>query len=297
MNILTIKGITKYFGNHCILNDINLEIAKPTILALVAPNGTGKSTLLNIITNIERPNEGQIQIFDKKNTDPMIFEHVTYLQDNSVLYPDLTGRDHLEFIKTVHNLSNNQVKLLVEQLEMSHYLNKKVKKYSLGMKQHLLFAMAVLPKPKLIILDEPLNGLDPSSILNVRTILKTLYQNGSTILFSSHNLDEIDRLTDNILFLHEGELISSIDYHDLKLEYTFVLESIEKVTKRFQDLALVYEKNGKKKLTVSLSAEEYRTFLAFCQEKEIEIHDSFISQEITQNIYFELFRGNYHDHN
>lgn len=295
MSILSINNISKYFGDHCVLNNISFEIHEPTILALVAPNGSGKSTLLNILTNIERPDDGEIFVLDKPHTDPMIFEKVTYLQDNSVLYLDLTGYDHLEFVRSVHDLSTDTISSFTESLGMTDYLNKKVKNYSLGMKQHLLFAMSVLPDPKLIILDEPLNGLDPSSVMKVRTILKELYRRGSTILFSSHNLDEIDRLTDNILFLHEGELISSKEYQQFKLEYTFVLEAIDQTVDFFQENDLEHEKIAEKKISVSLSPTEYEMFIQFCNEKQIEIHDCSVNKESTQNIYFDLFRGTTND--
>lgn len=180
---------------------------------------------------------------------------------------------------------------VTQRLGMTAYLNKAVKKYSLGMKQHLLFALAILPNAKLIILDEPLNGLDPSSILRVREMLKELYHQGTTILFSSHNLDEIDRLTDNILFLSNGELISSKEYRSSKIEYAFVVEKIERVFMFFKTEHLLPEKIAAKKIAVSLSAQEYENFLNFCQREAIEIHDSSINAEKTKNIYFELYRG------
>lgn len=291
MCILRLEHVTKFYGTQCVLDDVNLEIIEPTILALVAPNGTGKSTLLNIITNIERASEGEIQVLGRKNTDVRMFESMTYLQDNSVLYPDLTGQDHLNFIQDIHQIPSHKIEEVTQRLGMTDYLNKAVKKYSLGMKQHLLSALAILPNAKLIILDEPLNGLDPSSILRVREILKELYSQGTTILFSSHNLDEIDRLTDNILFLSNGALISSQEYRSTKLEYTFVLEKIEQVFAFLKTENLLPEKIAKKKISVSLSAKEYEKFLYFCQKEMIEIHDRNINEENTKNIYFELYRG------
>lgn len=286
MCILRLEQVTKFYGAQCVLDDVSLEITEPTIMAFVAPNGTGKSTLLNIITNIERATEGKIYVLGRKNTDVRIFESMTYLQDNSVLYPDLTGQDYLNFIQDIHQIPKKKVEDVTQRLGMTAYLNKAVKKYSLGMKQHLLFALAILPNAKLIILDEPLNGLDPSSILRVREMLKELYHQGTTILFSSHNLDEIDRLTDNILFLSNGELISSKEYRSSKIEYAFVVEKIERVFMFFKTEHLLPEK-----IAVSLSAQEYENFLNFCQREAIEIHDSSINAEKTKNIYFELYRG------
>lgn len=104
MCILRLEQVTKFYGAQCVLDDVSLEITEPTIMAFVAPNGTGKSTLLNIITNIERSTEGKIYVLGRKNTDVRIFESMTYLQDNSVLYPDLTGQDYLNFIQDIHQI-------------------------------------------------------------------------------------------------------------------------------------------------------------------------------------------------
>ncbi|MHC5250293.1 ABC transporter ATP-binding protein [Enterococcus sp. LJL90] len=289
--ILKISQLTKYFKDQCVLDEVDLEISEPTIMALVAPNGTGKSTFLNIITNIESASYQEITILDKKHTDSSIFKEVTYLQDNSVLYGELTGQDHLDFVASIHEISKEAQQALTDRLQMTGYLKKQVKKYSLGMKQHLLFAMAVLPKPQLIILDEPLNGLDPSSVLRVREILKELYQEGTTVLFSSHNLDEIDRLTDNIYFLHEGDFISAKDYHAQRLDYTFVLEEIVQAAAYLAQQQLTFEQLAPKKIEVTLTQDEYQEFLEYCQLNEILIHDTAISEESTQNIYFDLFRS------
>lgn len=226
--ILAVKDIEKSYGKDKVLKGISFEIEKPQIIALVGPNGSGKSTLLNIITNLLGADKGQVTVLNKSNKDPEIFREISFMQDNSVLYDYLTGYDHLQFIGDLQKISKEQILKTVDRIGISSYLNKKVGKYSLGMKQHLLLTMAVLNQPKLLILDEPLNGLDPTSAIKVRNLLLDIYRSGTAILLSSHNLAEIDRVTSQILFLKDGSLIKEdISKHE-KVCYQFTVDDMEK---------------------------------------------------------------------
>lgn len=203
---LVLNGLTKQYKNQLVLDSIDLEISAPGIWALVGPNGVGKTTLLNCITNLLRPDAGSIRIMGKSNQNPKVFKELAYLQDNSVLFDYLTGYDHLKYIRDVHKLSKEKILEVAKYVGMESYIKKKVGDYSLGMKQHLLLAMAILPQPKVILLDEPLNGLDPSSAILMRKILGELASNGATIILSSHNLAEVDKVTNKILFLKDAKL-------------------------------------------------------------------------------------------
>lgn len=210
MAILQIKDLKKSYGKHEVLKGITLTLDKPGIYALVGPNGAGKSTLFNCISNIISPSSGTIEVVGLKNTDPKIFYSCSFLKDNRVLYDYLTGYDHLFFIQKAQKLDPDRVKEVVDALDIESYMNKKVGDYSLGMKQHLLLALAMLNKPKLMILDEPLNGLDPAAIVKVRRLLKNLVEAGTTILISSHTLSEVDKMTQDILWLKDGKIIEEI---------------------------------------------------------------------------------------
>ncbi|MGE7767212.1 ABC transporter ATP-binding protein [Peribacillus sp. NPDC096540] len=205
--ILSVNKIHKSYGKEEVLKGISFELNNPDIVALVGPNGSGKSTLLNIINNLLQADKGKITILGENNKNPEIFKKISFMQDNSVLYDYLTGYDHLQFIGDVQGISKKQILETAERIGIAGYLNKKTGNYSLGMKQHLLLAMAIINHPKLLILDEPLNGLDPTSAIKVRELLLQLAEQGTAILLSSHNLAEIDRVTTNILFLKNGVLI------------------------------------------------------------------------------------------
>lgn len=205
--IVQVKGLKKKYKKDWVLKGIDITIDEPQIIALVGPNGSGKTTLLNCMMNLLTFNEGSVEILGKPNSDPSLFNEISYLQDNRILYGNLTAYDHLKFICRVQKIPMDRIQEVAQRVGMSSYLKKRVRSFSLGMKQHLLLAMAILNKPKLLIMDEPLNGLDPTSAINVREILLDLFKEGTTIIISSHVLDEIDRLTNTIYFMKDGALL------------------------------------------------------------------------------------------
>lgn len=243
--ILSVNQIHKSYGNQKVLNKVTFHIEKPEIIALVGPNGSGKSTLLNIITNIIKPDQGEITIFGRRNNHPEIFREVAFMQDNSVLYDYLTGYDHLQFIGNIQGISKEQIYKTAKRVGMDSYMNKKVSQYSLGMKQHLLLTLAILNQPKLLILDEPLNGLDPTSAINVRELVLELVSEGTTILLSSHNLAEIDRLTDHILFLKKGQIIDEDVSIHRKISYKIEVDNIERALFTLNDAGIVTTQKDK----------------------------------------------------
>lgn len=270
--ILSVKNIHKSYGKQKVLQDISFDITEPEIIALVGPNGSGKTTLLSVITNLLHADSGGVTLLGKTNKNPNIFKEISFMQDNTVLYDYLTGYDHLQFIGDVQSLSKEKIMDTATRVGMDGYLHKKVGNYSLGMKQHLLLTMALVNKPKLLFLDEPLNGLDPTSAIRVRELLLDINQNGTAILLSSHNLGEIDRVTSQILFLKDGQLIKEdISQHETTYYY-LTLNDLEKA-----QIVLSNEKvpmkisNGKLKIRIENSS--INSILQQLQDKQIEILD------------------------
>lgn len=207
MGVLAVENIVKSYGLKKVLDGVDFELKESCIAALVGPNGSGKTTLLNIIAGILSSNSGSISIYDIPNNTDKIYSLFSYMIDNTVLYPYLTGLDHLKFISDVHSLPRKRIEEASEILGIKSFLNKRVREYSLGMKQQLLFTMTLLPDHDLLLLDEPFNGLDPTTIIKVRHILSDLKDNGKTILLSSHNLSEVDQMTSDVLFLKDGKIL------------------------------------------------------------------------------------------
>lgn len=221
MAIIEVKSVSKGYGKHQVLRDVNFTIEEPGIVALVGPNGSGKSTLMNLMMNLLNLDAGEISFLGKSNKDVAIFKTVAFLKDNTVLYPYLTGWDHLSYAARTYGLRKERVLEVIAQLGIGSYVKQKTGKYSLGMKQHLLLALAILNEPSILVLDEPLNGLDPTSILKTRQLIRELGASGKTVLMSSHTLSEVDAVTSHILFLKDGKVKEErLDAADLALRKT-----------------------------------------------------------------------------
>lgn len=237
MSILNIEDVTKSYGKNQVLKGVSFYLDEPGIKALVGPNGSGKTTLFLLITNLLKKDSGKIEILGMENNNPDIFRKISFLKDNTVLYDYLTGLDHLKFIAHAQNLPFFRIGEVCSKIGISDYVGNKTGTYSLGMKQHLLLAMAIMNKPKLMILDEPLNGLDPTSVIKIRHLLQQLAKEGTAILLSSHTLSEIDFITSDILFLSQGKIIKEDISIYKTIEYEFILEgdSISNAIEIFKD--------------------------------------------------------------
>ncbi|ALS00006.1 hypothetical protein ATZ33_00995 [Enterococcus silesiacus] len=290
--ILEIKGVTKYFGEQQVLDELDFSLDEPKIIALVAPNGTGKTTLLNSIANIDQIDSGTIRIFEQPNTDYRLFYKMSYLQDSSILYGNLTGWDHLEFVRKEQGQSKEELQRLVVELGIEEYLKKKVKHYSLGMKQHLLLTVSLINQPELLLMDEPLNGLDPNSIIKVRNIIRALANKGVSIIISSHNLEEIEKVTEHVLFLYEGKLIEKADVMIDAIEYTLVLKDLEKALSFLSRIDVPCTKLSEYKLVGTFSKQQFAVFHSFCEEQEIELFDCQVTNGQLESVYFNLYGQN-----
>lgn len=286
MAVLKLTNLTKNYGKQEVLKGINLLLEEPGIYALIGPNGSGKTTIFNTISNLLKPTSGEIEVVGKKNTDASIFYEVSFLKDNRVLYEYLSGYDHLTFIQSAQKLPKERVDEVIKKMQIGHYVHKKVGDYSLGMKQSLLIAMAMLNKPKLMILDEPLNGLDPTSVIKVRYLLKELAENGTTILISSHTLSEIDLITDNIMFLKDGRIVEEkIEIANSNI-YAINVENTANLEKILEGFEYKIEDNL---LKVNLHEKEIFELLTKFHENQIKYLDISKVKRGTEDRYMEMF--------
>ncbi len=275
--IVEVKNLNKSYGKHKVLNDLSFKIEKPQVLALIGPNGSGKSTLMNCMMNLISFDSGEIEILGKSNKNYEIFREVSFLKDNRILYPYLTGFDHLKYICDIQKISQERIDQVIELADIGSFYKKIVSSYSLGMKQRLLLAMALCNNPKLILMDEPLNGLDTDSIFKFRDLIKNLGENNTTILISSHSLNELDYITNDILFLKDGSVI----YEDIEIykqtEYRIFLENSDdmKVLQSFFDKNsenIKYQiKESENSIIFNLPDSKINQVLSFVYENNIKI--------------------------
>lgn len=289
LSILTLNNLSKKYKKHSVLQNINLSIDSPGIYALVGPNGVGKTTLLNIITNILPASSGSVEILGETNKNYKVFKEIAYLQDNSILFDYLSGFDHLKYVCDIHNIHKKRIVEVAAYVGMETYLKKIVGSYSLGMKQHLLLAMALINNPKLLLMDEPLNGLDPTSAILMRKILLELVKKNTTIILSSHNLGEIDRVTKQVLFLKDGNLIEvDMNKHET-ISYLIELFNPEEGYGILIEQGFKVEETGNGIIKIDTSSDKLDYIISELKRRSIVIKD--IQKEISgsEKLYEEFF--------
>lgn len=215
-----------HFGfkkDQLVLKDINLKVEKGSIYGFLGPNGAGKTTTIRLLLGLLTPDSGNIRLFDKSMPEYAleVFNNIGAMIEMPSLYEHLTGFDNLEITSKVKEIPLKRIGEVLEIVKLTNAAKTKVKEYSMGMKQRLGLALALLSEPQLLILDEPTNGLDPQGIIETRELLQKLNEElGITILISSHLLSEIEKLVNHLGIINNGELIfqgTIQQLHDLKL--------------------------------------------------------------------------------
>ncbi|MDZ5471741.1 ABC transporter ATP-binding protein [Bacillus sp. 31A1R] len=208
--IIQTKQLTKKFGNRDVVENVNLAIKKGEIYGFLGPNGAGKTTTIRMLLGLARPTKGSIHIFgkDMKKERLAVLRRVGSLVEYPSYYGHLTAYENLEAVRRLIDVPKSRIDEVLSIVRLSKEANRPVKGFSLGMKQRLGIATALLGKPDLLILDEPTNGLDPSGILEVRELIKSMpSEHGITILVSSHLLSEIDQMATQVGIISKGKMI------------------------------------------------------------------------------------------
>lgn len=268
--IVEVRGLVKQYKKKLVLNGINIQIDSPQIIALVGPKGSGKTTLMNCLMNLLPFKAGTITIVGKRHTDPLLFREVAYMQDYRLLYNNLTGNDHLRFICGVQKIPTSRVKEVAEYLGMQKYLKKRVRSYSLAMKQHLLLAMAIIHKPKLLLLDEPLIGLDATSAAQLLAILQDLHAQGTTILISSPNLDDMDKLTNTIYFMKDGQLLKESLQDYATERYLLTVSDVEKAISVLSEQLYEYTLEGQS-IVFDETKKSLQSIITLLNQQDVQI--------------------------
>lgn len=223
MKVLEVQGVYKRLGKREIIKGIDFSINEGEIFGFLGPNGAGKTTTIRMLVGLIKPDQGTIKICGKdvvRDTEKAL-ANVGAVVENPELYTYLTGRQNLNIIADIRGIDRKAVDEIVELVNLKGRIDDKVKKYSLGMKQRLGLAAALLSKPKLLILDEPTNGLDPTGIIDFREIVRKAAKATNTAVFvSSHILSEVQQLCDVVAFINDGQIksVESITSGEIKNE-------------------------------------------------------------------------------
>jgi len=207
---ISVLDLTKRYGERNAVDHISFEVPRGTICGFVGPNGAGKTTTIRMLLGLVKPTTGVGTVLGEPLTHPERFlGKVGALIEGPAFYPGLSGRENLKVLATLGDFPHDRVDQLLDQVGLLDRATSKFKTYSLGMKQRLGIAAALLPSPELLILDEPTNGLDPAGIQEVRELLGHLAGYGLTVLVSSHLLSEIEAIADDLVMLRDGKVLFS----------------------------------------------------------------------------------------
>jgi ABC-2 type transport system ATP-binding protein len=202
------RQLTKTYGPRNAVNGMNLEVPMGVVAGFVGPNGAGKTTTIRMLLALIKPTSGSVEVLGVPSSDPSSYlPHVGAMIEGPAFYPTMSARRNLEILTALGGIDKGRIDPLLKQVGLEGRERDAVKTYSLGMRQRLGIAAALLPNPSLLILDEPTNGLDPAGIQEIRQLIRQLRDQGVTILISSHLLAEVEQIADWIILLNHGEVV------------------------------------------------------------------------------------------
>lgn len=210
--VITFEDVSKFYGDILGVNRVNLEIA-PGITSLVGPNGSGKTTLMNLLTGLLKPTQGRISVLGLTPGDPeALFQKVGYCSQFDSFPRGATARDFIEFYLLVHGYSRKETARLTEQalerVSLTEAADRRISAFSKGMRQRVRLAQAIAHRPSILVLDEPLNGLDPMARAEIIGLFRELADAGMYLIISSHILHEVDMMSDNVVLMHNGYIVA-----------------------------------------------------------------------------------------
>lgn len=298
MPLLELKNVSFSYGQKNILDQINLQIDNPSIIGLVAPNGSGKSTFLNLIAGTLVGFQGEMsyqEIPFTRKLNPTIKQDIVKMPDQADLLNELSGRDHLNLYAGFWKRSPKELDAVISLLQMESYVSNAVGSYSLGMRQRLAFAMCLVTDAKILLLDEVMNSLDPSNVALISQILKDLVTQGKLILLVSHILDNLEVLSDKVLFLKNGNIqlvYCPQEAHSNLVEITFYPSVGERIQKDFLEQQVLSHQTFHETISFdvgSLSKEQLKAWLLELVEQTNLFSKISIGRKSCQLIYHELY--------
>lgn len=248
--ILTVNNLSKNFGYLKAVKDLSFTIEKGNVYGILGPNGSGKSTTLGIVLNVVNKTSGDFHWFDGTTSTHDALKKVGAIIERPNFYPYMTAVQNLKLVSIIKEVSTDKIEEKLELVGLLERKNSKFRTYSLGMKQRLAIASALLNDPEILILDEPTNGLDPQGIHQIREIIKKIASKGTTILLASHLLDEVEKVCSHVVILRKGEklysgrvdgMLASHGFFELKADN---MEKLATLLKSNPDISDIKEDNG-----------------------------------------------------
>ena len=277
MNILKVENLCKKMGKKEILNNVNLEIDSGDIVAFIGPNGAGKTTAIKCILGLQKMNSGKVFIngFDIKKDFVSAIEHVGCIVESPDVYLYLTGYENLKLQASLYkDIKEEEIMRVIKLVDLRDSIHEKVSKYSLGMRERLGIAIALLNYPKLLILDEPTNGLDPEGIKDLRELLMSLAKTGVGILISSHNLSELESFCNKVCIISNGKIIETNNISEIKKidenKYIIKVDDTNLIKEFLSKVDAIIDKNY---FMVLKDEADIAKFIKFLVNKNINIYE------------------------
>jgi len=297
MKVLECKNLKKKFGKKEVIKNVSFNLEAGDILGFIGPNGAGKTTTIKLILGLQGIDEGTILIngHDVQKDFVKAIEKVGTIVENPDMYMYLTGKKNLLLSKNLYkNITNERIDEVAKLVGLENRINDKVSKYSLGMRQRLGIAQAILHHPNLLILDEPTNGLDPEGIMELRNLLLKLSKEEKiAILISSHNLLELESFCNKVCIIKNGEIIEESTIKELKKNlndstYQIEVNSTKKIKKLFKNVEIINEKQ----FTIKLAKEEVNDILSKLISNDIKVYGLYEKHVSLEDVFIKKTGGN-----
>jgi ABC-2 type transport system ATP-binding protein len=293
-SVLTINGVTKFYGRIRALNNVSFEVPEGSVFGILGPNGSGKTTLLSIILDVLKANNGNFLWFGQPGS-PDQRKKIGSLLETPNFYHYLSAIDNLKVTQSISGRGRPEdIDEVLKKVKLFERRKSRFSTYSLGMKQRLAIATTLLGDPKVMVLDEPTNGLDPVGIAEIRDLIVELKNNGHTIIMASHLLDEVEKVCTHVAILKTGELLTTGDVDEVMMDEDVVevsaanLAALQEVLKQFSDHVTLNTKNNTVQFSLSKGTAKLEEINAFCFSKGITLNHLLLKKKRLEARFFEL---------
>lgn len=278
--IIQTNDLSFSYGKQEVLDKINIEVPKNSIYGFLGPNGAGKSTTIKLLLGLLNSKEGSVRLFDKsfQTNRNEILNNTGSLIESPTIYRNLTAKENLEYINKIYRKENSRIEEVLRIIGLWKHRNKRAKNFSTGMKQRMGIGMAIFHNPDLVILDEPLNGLDPKGVFEVRELLLNLQDEGKTIFISSHFLSEIEKICSHVGIIKNGSLIfqGEIDLLTSKASHYVDIKTSNNVNaiKLFAQHNLIIKTKIKSIIEIQINTkDDFNRMIHILIDNDIKIYD------------------------
>lgn len=296
--VLTINGITKFYGRIRALNNVSFEVPQGSVFGILGPNGSGKTTMLSIILDVLKANNGNFLWFGHPGS-PEQRKKIGSLLETPNFYHYLSAVNNLKVTQSISGRGSiNDIDIVLKKVKLFERRKSRFSTYSLGMKQRLAIAAALLGSPKVLVLDEPTNGLDPVGIAEIRELMIELKNAGHTIIMASHLLDEVEKVCTHVAILKTGELLTTGNVDEVLMDEDVVevsaadIHALATALKQFSNAVIINEKLNTVQFTLAKGTAKLDDINSFCFSQGIVLNHLLLKKKRLEARFFELTNNN-----